>query len=318
MVRNRTVTLVLTNEIIGGKFMLTISYFSYKGGSGRTSLLFNSVPFIAELLGATPESPIVVLDMDTDSKGLSYLLEQECGGTSSINAAQVITNDVTYKSVSGDKSKLFSKMISVGEAFGLDSCNYDSVRFVSATGSEKIFGKANFDSQNMDLTNFQVKCEKFGCKALILDNPAGRQRLADLSLGISDTIITVMRITRQFRAGTIEFLKYANENYYGKEFIVVPNVVPQDSGIFKVSDIVDSVRNSICDIDNGHNEYNLLFLEKGESGIHEVVRFKFEETNLYKRQKELKKYSNDQLEQDEESAITKYRKLAEAVINENS
>ena len=54
--------------------MKTISFFSYKGGAGRSSILYNTISFLAKELNATSEHPIVVMDLDIDSKGLSYLL----------------------------------------------------------------------------------------------------------------------------------------------------------------------------------------------------------------------------------------------------
>ena len=57
--------------------MKNISFFSYKGGAGRTSLLFNTLPFLAQNLGATNTEPIIVLDLDIDSKGLSFLFPKK-------------------------------------------------------------------------------------------------------------------------------------------------------------------------------------------------------------------------------------------------
>ena len=48
--------------------MKKITFFSFKGGSGRTSLLYNTLPFLANELKASPEEPIVVIDLDIDSK----------------------------------------------------------------------------------------------------------------------------------------------------------------------------------------------------------------------------------------------------------
>ena len=66
--------------------MVNISFFSYKGGAGRTSLLFNTLPFLAENLRATEKEPIVVIDLHLDSNGLSYIVEK----ASRINSIQVL------------------------------------------------------------------------------------------------------------------------------------------------------------------------------------------------------------------------------------
>ena len=57
--------------------MKTISFFSYKGGSGRSSLIYNVLPFLADKLNPTPQNPIVLFDMDIDSMGLTYLFDDE-------------------------------------------------------------------------------------------------------------------------------------------------------------------------------------------------------------------------------------------------
>ena len=44
--------------------MLQVSFFSYKGGAGRTSMLFNTASYLADELGATPDEPIVIIDLD--------------------------------------------------------------------------------------------------------------------------------------------------------------------------------------------------------------------------------------------------------------
>lgn len=52
-----------------------ISFYSFKGGSGRTVCTANIIPLLAKELEASKESPILVLDMDLDSAGLTHLLE---------------------------------------------------------------------------------------------------------------------------------------------------------------------------------------------------------------------------------------------------
>ena len=53
----------------------TISYFSYKGGAGRSTLAYNTIPLLANNhFRPTKESPMIILDMDIDSCGMSYLL----------------------------------------------------------------------------------------------------------------------------------------------------------------------------------------------------------------------------------------------------
>ena len=56
--------------------MKVIAFYSYKGGSGRTVVTANLVPLLVKELGATKENPILVIDMDMDSAGLTHVFKQ--------------------------------------------------------------------------------------------------------------------------------------------------------------------------------------------------------------------------------------------------
>lgn len=49
-----------------------ITFYSYKGGSGRSTTLVNSVMHLKDQLEASPESPILIVDADLESAGLTY------------------------------------------------------------------------------------------------------------------------------------------------------------------------------------------------------------------------------------------------------
>ena len=55
--------------------MEVITFYSYKGGAGRSSTALNTLPYLVETLEADKKSPILLLDMDLDSAGMTYLLE---------------------------------------------------------------------------------------------------------------------------------------------------------------------------------------------------------------------------------------------------
>lgn len=294
--------------------MQVISFFSYKGGSGRTSLLYNTVPFLADELKATSEEPIVILDLDIDSKGLSFLLKGPNGVSSDINALHVLNRDAIITGASMNKAKFFEKMLPVGKLLGLGEARESSVLFISANNITKYMQENTFDSKNFELDYFVAICARMNCKALILDNPAGAQLSGDLALSVSDKIVTVMRITRQFREGTVEFIKEAGDRFSGKQFIVVPNVVPRDSNNYSIEKILKSIEAGIKDVVNDENEYNLDLFTQGNRGINEVNLFKFEEVNL--RRKLESGYAS--LEEDESRAMEMYKKLAQVLADENS
>lgn len=47
--------------------MKKIAYFSYKGGAGRSSLAYNTIPLLADALNATAENRLFLIDLDVDS-----------------------------------------------------------------------------------------------------------------------------------------------------------------------------------------------------------------------------------------------------------
>ena len=93
--------------------MLQVSFFSYKGGAGRTSMLFNTASYLADELGATPDEPIVIIDLDLDSKGLSFLLRPEYGTEGKLNAVQVLTNADVATNVLMKSDEFFKMMIPI-------------------------------------------------------------------------------------------------------------------------------------------------------------------------------------------------------------
>ncbi len=54
-----------------------ITFYSYKGGSGRSTTAINTVKALAKKMGACAEKPILLIDADIESAGLTYFLGQE-------------------------------------------------------------------------------------------------------------------------------------------------------------------------------------------------------------------------------------------------
>jgi len=75
------------------------SFYSYKGGSGRSTVLMNTVKYLADKLCASPMHPILVVDADLESAGLTYLFDCErrfIGVTTKcINTCRVLFSSIT-------------------------------------------------------------------------------------------------------------------------------------------------------------------------------------------------------------------------------
>ena len=296
--------------------MISISFFSYKGGAGRTTLAYNTVPYLIKELKPTPQNPIIIVDLDIDSKGMSFLLDR----ASAVNTIQVLKNEIEVdycdpEAIPIVKHPFFKSLAAVGTEFGTDEKDDASVLFVSAkatnTDNYYINNTNNFDAAGIGLSGLVELCERYGCKALIMDTPAGEQLASDAALNISDTIITVMRITKQFRQGTFTFLKARSSRYEGKRFIVVPNAVPHIAGVNAkiIDNIFASINASLSSIPD-KNTIDIDFANNAFSGINEVQLFKINEASLFLEKR------NRTLTEDEEAASEKYIELARKILND--
>ena len=280
--------------------MINISFFSYKGGAGRTSLLYNTLPFLAEELNATENEPIIVLDLDLDSQGLTYLTETR----STINTIQVLKSENCLGFRDGGLMKehpFFKQSKAIGKKVGLDSSKDKSILFVSAQpvpGAESLSEDGNYDGTNVSLSSINRLCRLYNCKALIMDTPSGTQLPGKAALAISNKIVTVMRITKQFRTGTAEFLREKTKGELkDKEFVIVPNAVPPTAGT--------NYRST-----EKPEKLNLTFLTNGNKGINEVNLFKFEEESLKSEE------GYRELKNDEQNAVKMYKLLAKELAKE--
>ncbi len=286
-----------------------ISFFSYKGGAGRTSVLLNTLPLIAKELKASAEEPIVVADLDIDSKGLSFLLDKK-REPCAYNAIDVLKGRTGL-----EVNTFFDGLISVGKRLGLQDDK--AVLFITAhpqnDGNRYLGNGSNIDASNISLRSLEKKCIKRNCKALILDTPSGNQLAGIAGLDISSHVVVVMRITGQFREGTEEFLTAVNTKYSGKKFVVVPNAVPDDTDTgYSVENMVKNISSSVKTILKSSNSVNTTLLDNGNYGIPEVRQFKFREMNLY-AEREL---NGRVLRDDELVAIKGYEVLAKELCHE--
>ncbi len=55
--------------------MKSVAFYSYKGGSGRTTACINFIYYFVRAINASAEHPLILVDCDIDSCGLTYLLQ---------------------------------------------------------------------------------------------------------------------------------------------------------------------------------------------------------------------------------------------------
>ena len=224
--------------------MLVISFNSYKGGACRTTTCYNTLPYLAEKLGATAKEPILVFDVDLDSMGLTSLF---IGGQSKstpkkkYSARHLFVDDDArindrlddgLDSIEEDKW-YFENFVKVGKHLGL--ADDGSVLFCGADANADVISDAQFKlmKERMPIKKLisALKGMKPKPKAVVFDCASGVQ-LSTLNVITSiDRSVMCMRPTTQFRIGTRDYLmnkiptKLEGTANQKREIILLPTAV---------------------------------------------------------------------------------------------
>lgn len=313
--------------------MNTITFFSYKGGAGRSTLAYNTIPILAnEYYKPTKESPMIVIDMDIDSCGMSYLLGADKHVTPE-NSIQSFLRDsklARVRASSIQEHPLLSTLCPVGNAYGYH--DNDAILLFPAMDGQLI--DENTQSNYSDNGNpyaeafrsFQKLCkEQFNVPAIILDSAVGNNATANISNAAANTIVCCMRPTTQFTNGTYRYL-YGLENdelngvsiqkktFRNKDIILVPNVIPQNqitiNGKYYPDAAITKIRSDFKYFDDEDlaNKYHFEMLEHDEFGIPAVDKFMWCEDVLYNQDKST-------LNVNEKTALERYHKLAKLIYS---
>lgn len=291
--------------------MKIISCFSYKGGAGRTTLLLNVTPYLAKDLNATEEKPLVLIDMDVDSCGLTYFFDLvNNANIDRINTQSFFGN---YGSIPKDddvesalEHKLFTGLFAVGKWFGLP----DRAVLCLPAMPGSALGTNNYDGNSSKVQEFLEECDGICC-GVVFDSAVGNQLTAGWSLSFSSEIICCMRPTKQFRDGTIRFFRDYNERNTGKRVIVVPNVVPTEPLVIDGNAYPEYAKSEIIkgfQSMSPHNEYDLTMLKDGIFGVPKIDRFMWQEGVL--------KMSD--VKPAEQEALERYRKISAVVCKKEA
>lgn len=248
--------------------MKSVAFYSYKGGSGRSTACVNFTYFFAKDVNATVDNPIIIVDCDIDSAGLTYLLQKNCKNkdkfvstpgnkifsVESILCGDQKGNDGVSKIrglesypplVSIHDNPFFTDMIPVGDFFGLEP---ETVLFLPSDLKSR---DGNFNASPSRKANYiQIKkmARRYKCSGLIFDCPAGTQELALWSLESVDNIVCCMRPTYQFRCGSVDSIKIVidkTEEGEEKRIIICPNAVSRKNTTFYGSKYPESIRSRL-------------------------------------------------------------------------
>jgi cellulose biosynthesis protein BcsQ len=284
-----------------------ISLYSFKGGAGRTVCTANIAGLLAREIEATEHNPILLMDMDLDSAGLTILLEQYSSFSESpYNTSRIVSGDLNLNRRKYRQEFYSAGMIDVSTRVGADE---GTVRFIGAgeigRGQPSIVQGTAME-QMQELKNY---CMEKGISTIILDSASGRQESAVLCHRFSDVIVYCCRLTDQFLVGTKSVLKhFVSECEAARvklpRIIIVPLAVPQVTDEWKQRHIAAMTRLGSLSIDvRGKSPNNSAYLF--EDGVGEVESFKWVESVLATKQT---------LAQDEEKAVGAYTSLVKKIV----
>lgn len=301
-----------------------ISYFSYKGGAGRSTLAYNTIPILAkEHLHPTKEHPLIIIDTDLDSCGMSYLLGVDADVRDDCCTQDLLQNGL--KSLDYPEHiwqhPNFKDLFAVGDRFGYDK---ESILFLAAKDVKNVGELGNYKNSNNNnpfedrLRDFLDLCKYYKVPAVILDAAVGNNATANATNQVSNIVVCCMRPTIQFVNGTVRFLKALEKggSFDGrKKIIAVPNVIPQDEvevdGKRYPDYAVDRITSQFKMLTDSLPEdsditYNLEMLDRDAFGIPAVKSFMWREGQLY---------TMTDRNAGEEKALERYKKLAALICN---
>lgn len=283
--------------------MPIISFYSYKGGSGRSVCAANTVGFIAELLGATPDAPLLIMDMDVDSAGLTNVLsDTQVFEEKGISVLNLLNGNLQLTS-NYEISKFKCALEDVSQRVIGNSASVKSVLLLGNV----LGGRSKpLEPRIIGQIKRRLSDNIFNFSAIVLDSAAGRQPAALMAHMISDVTVYCCRLSSQHLIGTRFQLQYHRSQVKKQtgEFpkvIVVPVAVPLPSTNKALRKMED------------HAKEDLQLLEKNldatiiKMGVPEVQSLKWIESVLRTK-------SPRNLMEDEKTAISVYGTLAQSIV----
>lgn len=292
--------------------MKTITFYSYKGGAGRSSTTLNTLPYLVQTMHANAKNPILLLDMDLDSAGMTYLLQSEVHFKDRYDVKKFLKGEENWSenpASSLSEHELYKKFLPVGDLLGVEN---NAVMFLGVDDSSKVDNKEMDGTKQEVMNKFRRFCKKNGIKAVVIDSAAGDQFSAILSTGAANDIVCCMRPTMQFRIGTFNYLNRLSEQTSDKRIVLLPTVVPNKDKMIDGEEQRAKAIKNICDRvkDLVFNDVCMSFVSESLFGINEVERFKWKEAVLYKISQ------TSELTEDETEATNRYRRLARVLAED--
>lgn len=282
-----------------------VSLYSFKGGAGRTVCTANLVGMLAKEVNATPDHPLLLMDMDLDSAGLTIFLDQfHTFKNSPWNAAKILTGELDL-GIRRYYENFFSEgMVDVSAMVGADlgTVKFIGAEIIGRDGSVPVMGKA--PERMQDLITY---CGEHGVSTIVIDSASGRQETAVLCHMLSDVIVYCCRLTHQFLSGTEQQLmsfieRCESERGSVPSIIILPMAVPAEAGVWEERKRISMARISgLSNLTVGDKTPVHIM----DPGVGEVESFKWLESVLATKKS---------LADDEKRAVEAYGALAKQLI----
>lgn len=291
--------------------MRTICFYSFKGGAGRTVCTANVAGFLAKHRNATEKNPMLLLDMDLDSAGLTILLGQRNAFEGRHNGENckwsmygILKGDLALD-VDPVREDFFAKrVVDASHELGAKT---GTIRFV---GSEVVGASDSAISTGDSLDQLDdliARSEEQGVETVVIDSASGWQQPARLSHFKADVVVYCCRMTHQFIEGTklqLERSVDLCEEECGRipKVIILPVAVPPITPRWEERKA--QAINSFKALRSKFRDRTTV--ELANTFVDEVISFKWYESILA---------TQSDLEPDEQMARAAYENLAKQISN---
>ncbi len=192
---------------------LITSFYSYKGGTGRTTATANIASFASKA-----GLKVVCIDMDIEGPGLSVLFnipESKVKGVQYILEGEPIIEVEDY-------------IVPLNSIVQNDIANNIYVIPASTQFNRSLDFSDGSKSIRKIKDFIEVVNQKLNPDLIILDTPSGYGHLSALSIYLSQLLVVFFRWSRQHLLGTVKIREFAKENEL--DLLTVASCVPDEKG----------------------------------------------------------------------------------------
>lgn len=188
-----------------------ISFYSYKGGTGRTTATANTAAILA-----SRGKKVVCIDMDLEGPGLAIVFGQE-------NPPPTLQEYLLKKD-----SRLENMIVDVTSSIkGFKKEQVGTLQYIpSGNDFRETINYSDGRRLIRDMERlFTMIADTFNPDLILLDSPSGYGELSALSMYLSSCLVVVFRLSLQHILGTVRVLDFVTR--FGLKQIPIASCVPE-------------------------------------------------------------------------------------------